>query len=168
MESNNITIQWVEQIVRLSSLRPYEKNPRTITKEQRARLKASLKADGYHSRIKVTRDLRVMGGHQRLDILKEIATENGIVDASVPVLTPDRDIPDEQFKRILLTDNHNNGVFDMDALANDFDLDFLQGIGLHEVTNIAPMDDGQIPEGKAMVRCPGCEKVFPTKGNKAS
>ena len=153
-------IQWVEKVVRLSSLRPYEKNPRTVTDEQFARLLASLRADGYHSRIKATDDGRVIGGHLRLRALREL----GLTE--VPILVPSRALTDQEFERVLLTDNHNNGVFDMDALANNFDLDFLQGIGLHEVTNIAPMDDGGTQPGRAMVKCPGCEHVFPTKGNK--
>ncbi len=160
-------IQWVEKKVRLSALRPYEKNPRTITEPQFERLKASLLADGYHSRIKATTDLRVMGGHQRIRAMKEIATELGIEGGMIPVLVPDREISDDQFKRILLTDNHSNGVFDMEMLANDFDLEFLQGVGLHEVTNIAPMGDE--PEGGpagGCVRCPQCSEEFPVKGNK--
>lgn len=161
MAENIPTIQWVEKVVALQELRPYEKNPRKITKEQFERLKASILADGYHSRIKATRDLRVIGGHQRLKALGAA----GIRD--VAVLVPDREISDEQFQRILLTDNHNNGVFDMDMLANGFELDFLQGIGLHEVTSIAPMDDGAPPPpGKVVVKCPKCGECFPTKGNK--
>lgn len=170
MENNNPTIQWVEKTVRLTELRPFERNPRKITKEQHARLKASLLADGYHSRIKATIDLRVIGGHQRLSILKEVAAQLGFKDGLIPILTPDREIDDYTFKRLLLTDNHNNGVFDMDMLSTDFDLEFLQGIGLHEVTNIAPMPgaDDEQQAGKNTVKCPGCGECFPVKGNKVT
>lgn len=68
--------------------------------------------------------------------------------------------------RVLMRDNHSNGVFDMDALANMFDLEDLREIGLHEVMDIAPMDDGEEPEpGKKMVCCPKCQHNFPIKGN---
>lgn len=158
------TIQWVEKILRLSELRPFEHNPRTITEAQFAKLKASLLEDGYHSRIKATHDLRVVGGHQRLRVLQEI----GLVE--VPVLVPSTPIDDETFKRILIRDNHSNGVFDMDILSGMFDLEELRAFGLHEVQSIPPMDDSveEPPPGKVMVRCPQCQNEFPTKGNKVS
>ena len=162
--SNNISeIQWVEKTVRLEQLRPFEDNPRTITETQFGKLKQSLAEDGYHSRIKTTADLRVVGGHQRLRALREL----GFVD--VQVLVPSRELSDAEFKRILIRDNHSNGVFDMDGLANMFDLEELRDFGLHEIGNIMPEDkaDQVNAAGKAHVKCPGCGNIFPTKGNKA-
>lgn len=154
------SIQWVEKICRLKDLRPFEDNPRTITKEQFSKLKQSIIEDGYHSRIKVTHDGRVVGGHQRLRAMQEL----GFVE--VPVLVPDRPLTDTEFMRVMIRDNHSNGLFDMDMLANLFDLEELRGFGLHEVNGIAPEGEDKPP--KAMVCCPGCGVVFPVKGNKAS
>lgn len=161
METKNNPVQWLERIVHLKDLTPFERNPRTITEAQFKKLKQSLSEDGYHSRIKVTHDMRVIGGHQRLRAL----TELGFTE--VPVLVPDREISDDQFKRIVLRDNHSNGVFDMDMLADDFDLEELRDIGLHEIMNIAPVEDSEPKAGKHYVACPKCEHVFPIKGNKA-
>jgi hypothetical protein len=47
-------------------------NPRRISQEAFNRLKKSLSENGYHQRIIVTKDLRVIGGHQRIKALKEI------------------------------------------------------------------------------------------------
>ena len=147
--------------MRLSELRPFEKNPRTITESEYAKLKRSIAEDGYHSRIKVTADLRVVGGHQRLRAFREL----GITD--IPVLVSSRPLTDDEFKRILIRDNHNNGLWDMDELANMFDLEELRDFGLHEVMNIMPEDksDEAAAPGKSNVCCPECGHVFPTKGN---
>ena len=156
-------IQWVEQVVHLRDLKPFEENPRTITESQYEKLKQSLIEDGYHSRIKATPDLRVIGGHQRLRALREL----GFVE--VAVLVPDRPVHDEAFKRILIRDNHNNGLWDIDVLSGMFDLEELRDLGVHDVMNIPPMDfgDKEEPQGKSQVCCPKCEHLFPVKGNKA-
>ena len=155
-------IQWIEQNVHLRDLKPFEHNPRTITEKQYEKLKTSLLEAGYHSRIKATPDLRVIGGHQRIRALRELGYD------LVAILVPDRALTDEQFKKILLTDNHNNGAWDMDMLSAYADLEELREIGLHEVMNIPPMDDGEPPPaGKTQVCCPKCKEVFPVKGNKA-
>lgn len=156
-------IQWVEKSLRLGDLRPFESNPRTITASQFDKLKTSLIEDGYHSRIKVTHDHRIVGGHQRLRALQELGFKD------VKVLVPDRPLSDGEFKRILIRDNHSNGLFDMDMLSGMFDLEELRDFGLHEVMNIAPLDDEDRPmtPPKSMVCCPQCQFVFPVKGNKA-
>lgn len=155
-------IQWTEKTLRLAELRPFEQNPRTISEVQYEKLKQSLTEDGYHSRIKVTHDYRVVGGHQRLRALTELGL------AELPVLVPSRPLSDAEFKRILIRDNHNNGVFDMDMLGNMFDLEELRDFGIHEVMQIPPMDanEEEVKPGKALVKCPGCGNIFPAKGNK--
>lgn len=153
--------EWVEETRRLDELRPFERNPRTITESQFDKLKQSIVQDGYHSRIKITRDGRMIGGHQRLKALKALGFE------VVKVLVPDTEIDDESFKRICLRDNHNNGVWDMDILSSDYDLEFMRAIGLHDVMDIPPMDDGmgEPDAGKKMVCCPNCQTQFPVKGH---
>ena len=148
---------------RLNNLRPFEQNPRLITEEQVAKLKRSLIEDGYHNRLKVTPDLRVIGGHQRLKVMKDLGWDE------IAVLVPDRALSDDEFIRVMLRDNHNNGTWDMEALANMFDLEFLrQDIGLHDVMNIPPLTQEDSAPGKNMVCCPQCGNTFPVKGNKAN
>ncbi len=157
-------IEWNEQTVSVKDLKPYERNPRKITESQFKKLKESIEQDGYHARIKVNSAFQVVGGHQRLKALKELGYDE------IKVLVPSRPITDAEFERILLRDNHNNGTFDIDMLANGFDLEFLRDVGLHDVMNIAPMGEEE-PEGgaggKKQVKCPKCEEVFPIKGNSA-
>ncbi len=155
-------IQWVEETRPLNELKPFEYNPRQITESQYSKLKESIEQDGYHSRTKCTQDGRIIGGHQRLRILKDMGL------SEIQVLVPDREIDDDQFHKILLRDNHNAGVFDIDMLAN-YELELLHEIGLHEVNSLRPVDEIIEEAGKAPknhVKCPECEFVFAVKGNK--
>lgn len=119
-------LQWVETKVSVSALKPYERNPRTITKAAYEKLKDSLKFNGYHQRIIATRDLRIIGGHMRIKALQEL----GFLE--IAVLIPNEDITDEQFKRILIQDNLPFGTFDMEILSADFELPQLLEWGMPE------------------------------------
>lgn len=155
-------IEWVEETWKLSDLKPFEQNPRKITKEQFQKLKQSIVEDGYHSRIKITGDGRMIGGHQRKAALIELGR------VQVKVLRPNKPLTDRQFVSIMIRDNHSNGVFDMDMLANMFDLEDLRSFGLHDITGLAPEGDGELAPPKNMICCPDCGSVFPAKGNKAT
>lgn len=156
-------IQWLEEERHLGELRPYEQNPRHITEKQYEKLKHSIQQDGYHARISITPDGRVIGGHQRLRAMKELGF------TYVKVLVPDRDLSHEEYRRILIRDNVNNGQWDMDELASSFDLEELRDWGVQEVMDIAPYDteDKSHEEGKSHMKCPECGSVFAAKGNKA-
>lgn len=165
MENNQVnqsTIQWHEKVLHLKDLRPFESNPRSITEAQYEKLKASLASSvGQYKPLTVTHDYRIAGGHQRLRAMHELGWE------SCRVSMPDRPLTDEEYKQVLISDNHNNGVFDMDALANLFDLEELRGFGLHEVMNVPPFGEEEEPQpGKSMVQCPKCNEVFPVKGHR--
>lgn len=120
------SIQWVERLVKLEELKPFERNPRRISKEAFEALCKSIAQDGYHQRILATNDLRVIGGHQRINAFKTLGY------TSIIVLVPDRVIDDETFRRILIRDNLPFGEFDMDVLSTDFEIDELKEIGMPE------------------------------------
>lgn len=108
-------LEWTEKTVKLSALKPYERNPRRITEAQYEKLKNSLNRNGYHQRIIATPDLRIIGGHQRIKALSEL----GITE--VQVLVPNQKIAEAQFREMLVTDNLPFGEFDYDILSADFD-----------------------------------------------
>lgn len=119
-----MSIVWEEREVSVSDLKPYERNPRTITKDAYDNLLRSLREDGYHQRVIATKDLRVVGGHQRIRALTDIGLK------TVKVLIPDQELDDETFKRILVRDNLLFGSFDFEILANDFDREQLLDWGM--------------------------------------
>lgn len=117
-------ITWKEKTVSVSDLKPYERNPRKISEVAYSKLVASLRENGYHQRIIATKDLRVIGGHQRIRALKEIGLEK------IAILTPDVDLPDAQFQKLLVQDNLPFGEFDAEMLRQDFKFDDLKEWGM--------------------------------------
>lgn len=157
------TLNWAEVSINLNELTPFEKNPRVITDDQFAKLKASLVTLGQFRPLLVTHDYRIAGGHQRLKAMRELGWKE------VRVSVPSRPITDAEYRQLLLQDNHTNGVWDIDALANDWGMDELRAVGLHEVMNIPPIDElgeDEGDKGKHKVICPECNHVFPVKGNR--
>jgi ParB-like chromosome segregation protein Spo0J len=119
-------IEWAEQTLPVGDLKPYERNPRRITKEAYERLVDSLKTMGYHQRIIAQPDGRVIGGHQRIQALKQLGYK------TVKVLVPSRELTYDEFRQLLIQDNLPFGDFDFDALANDFDREELISFGMPE------------------------------------
>lgn len=103
-------IKWTDRVVKVSELVPYDKNPRKITVQQYDRLKASLIETGYHTPMLAQPDLRIIGGHQRKKALMEL----GITEVTVRV--PERELTDEEFKRVLIQSNVHFGDWEVDTL----------------------------------------------------
>jgi ParB-like chromosome segregation protein Spo0J len=155
-------IKWTEKTVKVKDLKPLERNPRRISKEAYERLKKSINENGYHQRVLATKDLRIIGGHQRLMIFQELKIKE------VPVLVPNRDLTDEQFRRLLIQDNLPFGEWDFELLSADFSIEELTDFGMPEKwlglgeetepegesTDAAGEDDARI------VHCPKCNHEF--------
>lgn len=136
-----MNIQWTSKQVFVSHLKPYERNPRTISKDALEKLKRSIQEDGYHQRIIANADYSVIGGHQRIRALNELGIKE------VEVLVPSEQLDEETFRRILIRDNLQAGEWDFEALANDFDVEELLDWGFPE--DLLPKQEGVVnePEG---------------------
>lgn len=132
-------ITWAEKTVHIKDLKPYERNPRRISKEAFTKLKESLEQDGYHGRMLCTPELKVIGGHQRLKVLKELGYKE------VNVLVPDRELTEDEYRRILIRDNLQAGEWDMDELANSFTIDELKDWGFPEHTLAEKVEETTMP-----------------------
>lgn len=135
---NNGVINWVEKSFSIKDLKPYDKNPRKLSKDQLEKLKRSIQEDGFHQRLLVTQDGRVIGGHQRIKALKELGYKE------VECLVPSRELTDEEYDRLNIRDNLQAGEWDFDALANFFDADKLLDWGFPE--NLLPAQEGVVNE----------------------
>lgn len=131
----NLTIEYIST----SSLRPAEHNPRTWGKEAKQQLKESIKKYGVVDPLLINsapnRKGIVIGGHFRLEIIKELGIKE------VPVVHIN--IPDiEREKELNIRLNKNTGEFDWQLLSN-FDEDFLKDIGFssEELDEIFGIED---------------------------
>jgi DNA modification methylase len=127
--------------VKIAELNPAEYNPRRMTNKQYEDLKNSLEKFGLVDPIIINADNTVVGGHQRLRIMRELGAE------LVPVVRVNLSKEDEKELNIRL--NKNTGEFDLDVLANNFEIDELKDWGFKDIElgfNIDKIVEGNIED----------------------
>ena len=113
----------------VSEIKELPNNPRTITKEDFDRLKDSIidNPEYFEGRPLIlsnrTGELVVLAGNQRLRAAKAV----GLKEVPTIVLP---NLTEEKEKEIIIRDNVSNGRWDMELLANDFDLQDLADWGV--------------------------------------
>jgi DNA modification methylase len=132
----------------VKDLNPASYNPRQISSKQYKDLKESIKKFGLVDPIIVNKDNTVIGGHQRLKICKDLK----YVEVECVML----DLSKEEERELNIRLNKNTGDFDMDILANEFDIEELTDWGFKHIDldiNIDKITEGNteddhIPEVK--------------------
>ena len=120
----------------ITDLKPATYNPRQISTKQYNDLKESVKRFGLVDPIIVNKDNTVIGGHQRLKICKELK----YIEIDCVVL----DLSKEEERELNIRLNKNTGDFDIDILANEFDIDELTDWGFKHIDldiNIDKLED---------------------------
>ena len=113
----------------LSELVKLENNPRTIKKADFEKLKTSIKSnpDYFEARPIICSDRTgknvILGGNQRYEAAKAL----GLAEVPVIVL---HGLDEAREREIVIRDNVNNGDWDFDILANDWDTAQLEEWGL--------------------------------------
>tara|TARA_R100000773_G_C4199219_1_gene102287 strand:- start:330 stop:836 length:507 start_codon:yes stop_codon:yes gene_type:complete len=113
------------ELININSLNPAKYNPRQISNKQYEDLKASIDKFGLVDPIIANHDLTVIGGHQRLKVLRELGAEK------IPTVRVHLTKEDERELNIRL--NKSGGTFDMDILANEFDVVDLKDWGFKDI-----------------------------------
>lgn len=114
-------INWTIERRKIKDLFFYEKNPRTLTKDQEAHLRHSLINFGQCEPIVINIDNIIIGGHQRVRTLKKIGNKE------VDVCVPSRLLTEKEVEELNIRLNKNTGDFDFDVLANSWNaLDLLE------------------------------------------
>ena len=122
--------------IKINKLKPATYNPRQISTKQYNDLKESIINFGLVDPIIVNKDMTVIGGHQRLKVCKELT----FLDIDCVVL----DLSKEEERELNIRLNKNTGDFDMDILANEFDIDELVDWGFKHIDldlNIDKIDE---------------------------
>ena len=122
-------LKWKAAQKKLSELKPFEKNPRRMTEKGMADLNKSLDKFGLADPIIINTDGEIIGGHARYFALKEKNHTE-----SINVIIPDRKLTESEVKELNVRLNKNiAGEFDLDILANDFELKDLLDWGFEEI-----------------------------------
>lgn len=107
-------------------------NPRTLKDKAFKELKISLEKDPHFLKARPIivsmaqgREGTVIAGNMRLEACKALGWK------IVPIIEV-RDATEEQEKEWMVKDNLHKGEWDFEALANNFDLNFLKGMGFDE------------------------------------
>lgn len=160
--SDATPITWSTQKRKISELRDYDRNPRTITKDEFKKLVESLKQDGYHNRIAINLDNVILGGHQRK---KALLAAGWKPEDEIEVIVPDQLLAGEAFDRVNIRDNLAYGSFDFDMLGNNFEAHQLIEWGMPEhMLGKSHFDFNEEPEEKIKESkaktCPHCGELL--------
>lgn len=151
----------------IADLKELPGNPRTIKKDQFEKLKQSIKdnADYFEARPIIlsdrTGELVILAGNQRYKAAKAIGLKE------VPtILLPN--LSEEREKEIIIRDNVENGDWDWDVLANEWDEIKLNDWGVENVFKPMPLNVDEFfkdkPESDTKevktITCPNCGHEF--------
>ena len=149
-------IKWTAQTVDVADLKPYSRNPRTITKEAYARLVKRIKEEGFRAPITTDGKGTILAGHQRYRAAKELGY------SKLPIMVPSRELTPDECGQIVVADNVSHGDWDFDMLAADFEpLELAEwGVDLPDLTPVVP-DNDEMPDNTPQeCTCPACGEVF--------
>lgn len=113
-------LEWHTERRKVQDLIPCGLNPNTNTDHQFAKLKKSIKQDGYVEIIVIDIDGRIAAGNHRHRAL----TELGMAEKEIDVRVPNRKLTKEEFDRYLIASNALHGQWDFDVL-REYDPDLL-------------------------------------------
>lgn len=147
--------------MKLADLIPTENNPRQIKKDDFERLRKSVESFPQMLDIReivVDENNRILGGHQRVKAL----LANGEKEANVKVV---EGLSEEEKREFVIRDNIQNGEWDFDVLANEWDDLPLDDWGIELVPTAPEIDWDNVgdissenydaPEHEMLV-CPKC------------
>lgn len=122
-------ITWTPKMQKLSILKEWDKNPRTITGEALERLKQRIADRGFHDVVKVDTNNIILSGTQRRKALEEMGADE------VWTMVPDRKLTEGERKLIVLESNRNEGEDDWRKLKEYFSNEELMagGFGKDEI-----------------------------------
>lgn len=147
---------------KLTDLKPAEYNPRQASKDQQEKLQDSLKKFGCVEPIIVNENPDrfniIVGGHFRVRELIKLGQKE--VDCVIVNLSL------EEEKELNIRLNANTGDWDIDILANNFDVEELEDWGLEikgfEDINIDNDDEEDLENcnvKKELLKCPACGHI---------
>lgn len=155
-------INWKLERVAIRELKNHPKNPRQINKESLQRLTKLIDKFGLIDKPIINADRTIIGGHQRIKILKKMKVKE------IECQIPDRMLDEKEVEELLIGHNLIQGNWDWDIMANNFEpLDLLkygfteqQLFGYFEEAENIQGEKEEKSEEKKLRECPNCGHSF--------
>ncbi len=132
-------ITWKLETRKIKDLVSYDKNPRRITRKKFDTLEKNIKRHGFIDKPCVNVDNTIVGGHQRIRVLKR----NNVKE--VQAWVPNRQLTPQEIKDINIAHNIRYGEFDYDVLSSEFNGEDLLDLGM-EPSELGGFDPDSIKE----------------------
>ena len=149
-----------DKIVSINSLIENDINPRKIQQKAFIALKKSLQEFPEMKKLRmivVDEDLKILGGHQRIYALKDL----GHTDVEVKQVFG---LTEKQKREFIIKDNTASGEWDSDILANNWEMDELEGWGLTNFNfgdvDKEPKEPASKDDQSKVHICPNCDFEF--------
>ena len=157
----------IERIL-INELKPATYNPRQISTKQYKDLEESIDKFGLVDPIIVNKDMTIIGGHQRYKIWSEKAKQSSIDDITIPCVV--LELTKEEERELNIRLNKSGGEWDMDILANEFDVEELKDWGFKEIDlglNIDKLEEPSLDEliEQDSIKAPAIKITFKTNSD---
>lgn len=108
-------INWCIQKIPIKLIKENKRNPRKIDKHAVYHLEKTIDTFGLIDKPILNTDYTLIGGHQRVRILKKKKV------AHVECWIPDRELTEQEVENLCINLNLHRGDWDWEMLANEFD-----------------------------------------------
>lgn len=132
---------WSVRSVNLKELKPFGKNPRYLSNHDAKEIEKSIDRFGLCEPIIANLDNTIIGGHQRVKILKKKRVKEA------QVFYPNRELSEKEVEELNIRLNKNSGDFDFEILANEWEPCDLLEWGFKEEDLLGKFEE-EIPEDK--------------------
>ncbi len=112
-------LKWHIEKRLIKDLKPHPSNPRKLSKHDAENLQKSLEKFGIIDKPIITQNGLIIGGHQRLSILKKMGHNE------IECYVPNQELDEKDINELNIRLNRNIGEWDWDILANQWNLDDL-------------------------------------------
>lgn len=133
-------VQWNIETRKIKDLAPHSKNPRKLSKHDANNLKKSIEKFGLIDKPIITSEGKIIGGHQRISILKKMGNKE--IDCYVA----DSELSQQDIDELNIRLNRNAGEWDYDILANQWDVNNLIDWGFTEDELSIDLGSSELPE----------------------
>src|SRR5258708_40378606 len=106
--------KWSVETRKIKNLKEHAKNPRILTQVQHDQLRISLEKLGLAGKPIINTDGMIIGGHQRLKVLKKMGVKE------IEVNVPDRELSQDELDELCVRLNKNTVEWDWECLANQW------------------------------------------------